>query len=140
VQADHAKLTALEAAELQAARGRHSSGGPSRGGTLPLDDSFLGGVDVLRDSTELHLASFCMMDTELRPAGADDPTFSTLKAEYADVLGGAPPGLPPESCMELVIVSGDAPMSPPRPVKRLSERGLAELRTKLDNLLEPALD
>ncbi len=55
-------------------------------------------------------------DAELRLAGDDD---QALKVEYADVLGGAPPGLPPERSMELVLETGDAPMPRPRPVKRL---------------------
>ncbi len=38
--------------------------------------------------------------------------------------------------MELVIKTGDAPMPRSRPVKRLSERELAELRTKLVDLLD----
>jgi hypothetical protein len=29
-------------------------------------------------------------------AGADAPAFAALKAEYADVLRGPPPGLPPD--------------------------------------------
>jgi hypothetical protein len=93
-------------------------------------------VAVLRDGTELHLASFCLADAELRLEGADDPAFATLKAEYADVLGGAPPGLPPDRGMELVIETGDAPMPRSRPVKRLSEGELAELRTQLVDLLD----
>jgi hypothetical protein len=101
-----------------------------------LAGSFVGGVEVLRDGTELHLASFCLADAELRLEGADDPAFATLKAEYADVLGGAPPGLPPDRGMELVIETGDAPMPRSRPVKRLSEGELAELRTQLVDLLD----
>ena len=135
VQADHAALAALEAAERQAARERRRHGGPSRA-PPPLDGRFVGGVEVLRDGTELHLASFCMTDAELRLAGSDDPTFAALKVEYADVLGGAPPGLPPERGMELVIETGDAPMPRSRPVKRLSEGELAELRTQLVDLLD----
>ncbi len=34
-----------------------------------------------------------MTDAELRLAGPDDSAFAALKAKYADVLGGAPPGL-----------------------------------------------
>ena len=52
-------------------------------------------MEVLTDGTELHLASFCLADAELRLEGADDPMFATLKAQYADVLGGAPQGMPP---------------------------------------------
>jgi hypothetical protein len=134
-QADHAELAALEAAERQAARARRRHGGPTR--TPPLvAGRFVDGVEVLRDGTELHLASFCLAETELRLVGEDDPAFATLKTEYADVLGGAPPGLPPERGMELVIETGDAPMPRSRPVKRLSEGELAELRAQLIDLLD----
>jgi hypothetical protein len=93
-------------------------------------------MEVLRDGTELHLASFCLADAELRLDGVDDPAFAALKAKYADVLGGAPPGLPPARDMELVIETGDAPMPRSRPVKRLSEGELTELRTQLVDLLD----
>jgi len=134
-QVDHADIAALEAAERQAARDRRRHGGPSRV-PPPLGGRFLGGMEVLRDGTELHLASFGLADAELRLEGADDPAFAALKAEYADVLGGAPPGLPPERGMELVIETGDAPMPRSRPVKRLSEGELAELRAQLVDLLD----
>ena len=134
-QTDHAELAALEAAERQAARERRRHGGPSRV-PPPLAGRFLGWMEVLPDGTELHLASFGLADAELRLDGADDPAFTALKAEYADVLGGAPPGLPPERGMELVIETGDAPMPRSRPVKRLSEGELAELRTQLVDLLD----
>ncbi len=42
-------------------------------------------MEVLKDGTELHLASFCLADAELRLAGADDPAFAALKVKYADV-------------------------------------------------------
>jgi hypothetical protein len=103
-----------------------------------LDGRFAEGVEVLRDGTELHLASFNVADAELRLAGDDDAAFAALKVEYADVLGGAPPGLPPERGMELVIETGDAPMPRSRPVKRLSEGELAELRTQLVDYAELA--
>jgi hypothetical protein len=101
-----------------------------------LDGRFAEGVEVLQDGTELHLASFNVADVELRLAGDDDAAFAALKVEYADVLGGAPPGLPPERGMELAIETGDAPMPRLRPVKRLSEGELAELRTQLVDLLD----
>ena len=134
-QADHAELAALEAAAREAARARRRHGGPSRAAP-PLAGRFVGGVEILRDGTELHLASFRLADAELRLEGSDDPAFAALKAEYADVLGGAPPGLPPDRGMALVIETGDAPMPRSRPVKRLSEGELAELRTQLVDLLD----
>ena len=60
-------------------------------------------MEVLKDGTELHLASFCLADAELRLEGADDPMFAVLKAQYADVLGGAPQGMPPDRGMELEL-------------------------------------
>ncbi len=136
VQADHAELAALEAAERSAARERRRYGGPSRAPPR-LDGRFAEGVEVLRDGTELHLASFCLADVELCLAGDDDDAaFAALKVEYADVLAGAQPWLPPERGMELVIETGDALMQRSRPVKRLSEGGLAELRTQLVDLLD----
>ena len=92
-QADHAELAALEAAARAAGRERRRPGGPCRLAP-PLIGRFVGGMEVLRDGTELHLASFCLADAELRLEGADDPAFTALKAEFADVPGGAPPGLP----------------------------------------------
>ncbi len=119
----------------EAARERRRPDGRSR--VAPsLASRFVGGTEVLRDGTELHLASFGLADAELRLEGADAPAFATLKAEYADVLGGPPPGLPPDRGMELVIETGDALMPRSRPVKRLSEGKLAELRTQLVDLLD----
>ncbi len=84
-------------------RRRHD--GPSRAPPR-LDGRFAGGVEVLRNGTELHLASSCLAGVELRLAGDDDAAFAALKVEYADAVGGAPPGLPPERGMELVLETG----------------------------------
>ncbi len=134
VLADHAELTALEAAERQAARECRCHCRPSRVAQR-LGCRFAEGVEVLRDCTELHLLSFNVADTELRLACDDDQAFTALKVEYADVLGGAPPGLPPERGMELVLETRDAPMQLSRRVKQLSEGGLAYSRTQLVDLL-----
>ena len=77
-----------------------------------------------------------MVDAKPRLTGVVDPAFAVLKAEYAGVLGGAPPGLPPDRGMELVIETGDAPTPRPSPIKRLSEGELAELRTQLVDLFD----
>ncbi len=49
-------------------------------------------MEVLKDGMEammeLHLASFCLADSELHLEGTDDPAFAVLKVKYADVLGG----------------------------------------------------
>jgi hypothetical protein len=102
VHADYAALAAMEETAWRTAQARRRHGGPSRPPSA-LTGRFVAGVEVLRDGTELHLASFGLADAERRLAGYDDPAFAPLKAEYADVLGGAPPGLPPERGMELVI-------------------------------------
>ena len=92
-------------------------------------------MEVLRNGTKLHLASFCLADTELSLEGADNPAFVALNAEYVDVLGGAPPGLPPDRGMGLVMEKGE-PMQRQHPVKRLSKGGLPRPRPQVD----PALD
>ena len=57
----------------------------------------------LRQKQVLHLASFCLADAELHLEGADDSAFAALKLRYADVLGGAPAGMPPDRGMELEL-------------------------------------
>ena len=133
LHADHAELAAAEAAHRLAARARRRPAGLS---APPCTGRFSDGVEVLKDGTELHLASFSLADADLRLAGADDPAFAALKVEYADVLGGAPSGLPPDRGMELELETGGAPMPRSRPVKRLSDGELAELRAQLIDLLD----
>jgi hypothetical protein len=131
--ADHAELATVEAAAVQAARNRRRPGRPPAPHYV---DRFADSVEVLKDGTELHLASFSLADAELRLEGADDVAFTALKAEYADVLGGAPPGMPPDRGMELELETGTAPIPRSRPVKRLSDGELAELRAQLIDLLD----
>jgi hypothetical protein len=133
VHADHAELAAVEAATRQAARARRRPGRPVESQCI---GRFADGVEVLKDGTEVHLASFCLADAELRLTGTDDPAFEMLKAKYAGVLGGAPPGLPPDRGMALELETGDAPMPRSRPVKRLSDGELTELRAQLIDLLD----
>ena len=97
---------------------------------------FLDGIELLNDGTELHLASLRLVDTSLTLSGADHPAFAALKDEFADVLGGPPPGLPPDRGIELVLETGTRPMPRTRPIKRLSEGELAELRRQLHDLLD----
>ena len=80
---------------------------------------------MLKDGTVLDLASFCRADAALRLEGAVDPAFAALTIKYADVLGGAPPGLPPDRGMELELETGDAPMPRSRPVKRPTASSLS---------------
>jgi hypothetical protein len=133
LQADNAELAAVEAATAQAARARRHPGRPPEPRCV---GCFADGVEVLTDGTELHLASFCLADAELRLAGADDVSFAALKAKNADVLGGASPSMPPDRGMELELETGGAPMPRSRPVKRLSDSELAELRAQLVDLLD----
>jgi hypothetical protein len=83
---------------------------------------FLNGIELLNDGTELHLASLRLVDTSLTLSGADHPAFAALNDEFADVLGGPPPGLPPDRGIELVLETGTRPMPRTRPIKRLSVR------------------
>jgi hypothetical protein len=62
VFAEYAELAAAEAAQLQAARARRRPGRPAE---LRPIDQFATGMEVLKDGTELHLASFCLADAEL---------------------------------------------------------------------------
>ena len=133
VHADHAELASAEAAALWTARARRRPGRP----TEPQGTGrFADGVEVLKDGTVLHLASFCLADAELRLEGTDDPAFAALKGKYADVLGGAPAGMPPDRGMELELETGGTPMPRSRPVKRLSDGELTELRAQLIDLLD----
>ena len=84
-------------------------------------------MEVLKDGTALHLASFCLADAELRLEGADDPAFAALKVRYADVFGGAPAGMPPDRGIDLELEMVGAPMPRSRPVRRLSD---GELRAQ----------
>jgi hypothetical protein len=133
LHADHAELAAVKAATLRAASARRHPGRPLEQQCV---GRFADGVEVLKDGTELHLASFCQADAGLRLVGADDPAFAALKVQYADVLGGAPPGMQPDQGMELELETGDAQMPRSRPVRRLSDGELAELRTQLIDLLD----
>ena len=64
-------------------------------------DRSVGGVEVLKDGTEL-LASSCLVDVELHLAVADDPAFMALEAQYAELgfsAGWSPPGMQPDHSM-----------------------------------------
>ncbi len=72
----------------------------------------------------------------MRVAGINDPAFSTLKVMYTDVLGGAPPSMPPDQGMELEFETGDTLMPQSRQVKRLSDSDLVELPAQLIDLID----
>ena len=69
---------------------------------------------------------------------SDPPEFGALAAEYAEVLAGPPPGLPPDRGpeFELRIDTGDHPMPRSRPMKRLSQGELDECRQQIATLLD----
>ena len=127
LQADHAELAALEATARQRGRIRRGLGGDT--------PCFSEGVEVLKDGTELHLASLGP-DAALRLNGRDNPAFEPLQQKFKDVLNGAPPGLPPDRGMELELETGSHPMPRSRPIKRLSDGELTELRKQLTDLLD----
>ena len=118
------------AAQTRRERLRHRRCGPEPA------TRFVSGVERLCDGTELHLASLRLVDASIEMQGSDHPAFAALKAEYADVLAGPPRGLPPDRGIELVLETGDRSMPRTRPVKRLSEGELAELRHQLLDLLD----
>ena len=100
-----------EAAARQAARIRRRLGSQQElrcnFGSFPDTE----GAEVLKDGTELHRASLCLADAvlrRLRLEGTADPIIKTLKAKYADVLGGALQDMPQDSGMELELEKGDA--------------------------------
>ena len=127
LQADHAELAALEATARQRGRIRRGLGGDT--------PCFSEGVEVLKDGTELHLASLGP-DAALRLNGRDNPAFKALQQKFKDVLNGAPPGLPPDRGMELELETGSHPMPRSRPIKRLSDGELTELRKQLTDLFD----
>ena len=61
-----------------------------------------------------------------------------LQRSERNIVGAlkVPPGMQPDRGMELELETGDAPVPRPRPVKRLSDGELAELRTQLIDLLD----
>ena len=92
-------------------------------------------MEHLTDGTELHLASWRFANASIALEGQDHPDFAALKAEFANVLAEAPPGLPLERGIELVLEIGNRPIPRTRPIKRLSEGELAGLRRQLTDLL-----
>ena len=127
LHADFSELATLEAEHRQWARiRRHLGGRPP-----PSTARFADGTELLRDGTELHLARFGLADAMVKLSGQDDPAFTAMKAEFKDVLAGPPAERPPALDMELVLETGDRPMPRSRPVKRLSEGELMELRKQL---------
>ena len=98
---------------------------------------------MLRDGTALFYGSFSLLTEDLSfslPVEMGDPSdFAALAAEYAAVLAGPPPGLPPDrgAEFELRIDTGDRPMPRSRPMKRIggAQGELEECRQQITQLL-----
>jgi hypothetical protein len=69
---------------------------------------------------------------------ATPPDFAALAGEYADVLAGPPPGVPPDRgpAFELRIETGCHPMPARGPMKRWSQGELDECRKQVAYLLD----
>ena len=74
------------------------------------------------------------------PDDGDTPDSAALAGEYADVLAGPPPGLPPDRGpafkFEPRIDTGEHPMPRSRPTKRWSQGELDECRKQVAFLLD----
>jgi hypothetical protein len=68
----------------------------------------------------------------------DPPDFAVLAHDYADVLAGPPPGLPPDRCpaFELLIKTGSHPMPLSLPMKHWSQGELDECSKQVAFLLD----
>ena len=78
---------------------------------------------------EYHLASLRFVNTTIALDGPDQPAFPALKGEFADVLAGPSPGLPPDAGSRHVQASSrQAPGPRTRSIKRLSAGELAKIR------------
>jgi hypothetical protein len=94
-----------------------------RSGLTPplLASRFVEGTELLDDGTVLHLARvatvrFADASLALFLEGQDNPDFEALKAEFADVLGGPPHGLPEDQGIQLVHETGNRTMQRTRPL------------------------
>ena len=138
---------ALEAAQRFAAHARRRARANAQVANLnglaepQWNDSFTNGVEVAggaqgqRGTPPSVLQSGCFGAAELPLVGTDDPTFVPFAA--LNVLrGGIGAGHPLDRGMELELETGDSPMPRSRPLKRLSDGELAELRAQLIDLLD----
>ncbi len=97
---------------------------------------------TLADGTELLVGSIAFSAEgpafSLPPDAGDPPEFAALPAEFCDVLGGPPPGLPPDRGQEfeLRIETSSHPMPRSRPMKRWSQGELDECRKQVAYLLD----
>ena len=109
------------------------------------EDTLAGLADTgstLADGTELLVGHIAFAADgpafTLPPDAGDPPDFAALAGEYADVLAGPPPGLPPDRgpAFELRIETGSHPMPRSRPMKRWSQGELDECRKQVAFLLD----
>ena len=97
---------------------------------------------TLEDGTEVGLGTISIAAEDLSfglPAAEQDPAeFESLKTEFATVLAGPPPGMPPDRGpeYELHIDTGDSAMPRSRPMKRWSQGELDECRRQIAILLD----
>ena len=78
------------------------------------------GVARMVDYTELHLLHMQQEDNKLTLAGKDHPALAEVLLRHKGVFDDPPSGLPPDHGIELCLKTGNRPMPPSRPVKRLS--------------------
>ena len=92
------------------------------------------GVARMVDGTELHLLHMLPEDDKLTLAGKDHPALAEVLLLHKGVFDDPPSGLLPDSCIKLCLKTGNRPMPPSRPVKRLSAGELTELNSQLHDL------
>jgi hypothetical protein len=85
-----------------------------------------------------QLYSVILKDSTGQPDGAEDqtpPQIQSLVTDFADIFQELPDGLPPERAVEhtIPLKPGATPSS--RPVYRMSESELQELKSQLDTLI-----
>ena len=78
------------------------------------------GVARMVDCTELHLLHMLLEDDKLTLTGMDHLALAEVLLWHKGVFDNPPSGLPPDCCIELCLKTGNWPMQPSRPVKRLS--------------------
>ena len=122
--------------------GTDATGSLTDGVARSLEDLATDGFVTLPDGTALLLGqlAFCAAEEQfvLPPDLGDPPEFVDMAREFADVLAGPPPGLPPDrgADFELRIDTGQHPMPRSRPMKRWSQGELDECRRQVTTLLD----
>jgi hypothetical protein len=125
-------LAAALSAAAEAAWATDTLAGLAESGTTLADGTevFVGRIAFAADGPAFTLPG--------PPDEGDPPDFASLVAGYGDVLGGPPPGLPPDRGpeFELRIETGSHPMPRSRPMKRWSQGELDECRKQVAFLLD----